>query len=589
MIRVLLLLAGAAAAWGGAMAATGGFDLRFGPIPIRSHNPVPALVVAAVCFAAAFVRGVAGVREALAWWWDAIERRAAIGATVAALWAVGVGAAWGTYVAGGPDSYCYLNQAELFARGDVRDVSPLAARAPWPGGANAFVPIGHVPSPRTPGASVPMCAAGYPLLMTAARLIAGRSAMFWIVPLTGGLAVWLTFLLGRRLAGPLSGLLAAGLLATSPTFLYQVVQPMTDVPAVALWTLALLAALSPRERVMTTAFLAGLATGAALMVRPNLLPLAVVTGGIACFARARAGRNVRSAGNLLLFAAGLLPFLAAIAAIQNAMYGSPFRSGYGDLESLFGLSHILPNLQRYPAWLLRTETPFVLLAIAAPLALRGEARRVAWWLLAFAGAVFACYIPYQIFDAWWYLRFVLPAYPPLLALSSAVLFSALARFPIRLRAAVTAVLAITLALLHLAAAMDGAVFRLRDLERRFRDGGEYIGRYLPTNAAVITFWQSGSIRFYSGRLTMVWYEIPPDSLDRAIAFLRAEGYRPYLLFEPAEEQEFRKRFEGHSALGALEWPPMADIARQVRIYDPLDRDRYFRGERVETHRVRSAR
>jgi hypothetical protein len=587
MIRVLLLLAGAAAAWGGAVAATGGFDLRLGSIPIRSHNPVPAFVIAAVCLSAAFFRGAAGIRDALGWWWDAIQRRAGLCAAGVAVWTIAVGAVWGTYVAGGPDSYCYVNQAEIFARGDVREGHPVAVRAPWPDGVKAFVPIGHVPSPGTRGAVVPMCAAGYPLLMAAARLIAGRTAMFWIVPLLGGLAVWLTFLLGRRVAGPLTGLLAALLLSTSPTFLYQVVQPMTDVPAVALWTLALLAALRSRERATTARVLAGMATGAALMVRPNLLPLAALTGGIACFARATVGRNFSSA--LTAFALGLLPFVAAIAVIQNAMYGSPVRSGYGDLESLFSVSHVLPNLQRYPVWLVRTETPFVLLALAAPLALAGDARRTAWWLLAFAAAVFACYIPYAIFDAWWYLRFVLPAYPPLLVLSSAVFFAALTRFPGRLRAAATAVVAIALALLHLAAAVDGAAFRLRDLERRFRDGGEYVARHLPADAAVITFWQSGSVRFYSGRLTVVWHEIPPRWFDRALDFLRAEGYRPYLLFEGEEEREFRKHLEGRSAISALDWPPMADINRQVRIYDPLDRERYFRGERVETHRVRTAR
>jgi hypothetical protein len=578
-------------AWGGAVAASGGFEFRLGPMPIRSHDPVPALVVAAVCLAAACARGAAGLREALAWWWSAIEGRAGVAAAIVAVWAVGVGAVWGTYVAGGPDSYCYVNQAEMFARGDVRDVQPVAARAPWPHGAAAFVPIGHVPSPGTPGAVVPMCAAGYPLLMAAARLVGGRTAMFWIVPLLGGLAVWLTFVLGRRVGGPLVGLLAALLLATSPTLLYQIVQPMTDVPAVALWTLALLAALPSPDRKMTRPFVAGLATGAALMVRPNLLPLGAVTGAIACLMRPSAAELTfrRTLAFALSFAAGLLPFVVAIAAIQNAMYGSPLRSGYGDLESLFGLSHVGPNLQRYPVWLLRTETPFVLLALAAPLALRGEARRLAWWLLALAAAVFACYVPYEVFDAWWYLRFVLPAYPPLLVLSSAVFFAALARIPHRLRAPAAAVVAIALVLLHLASAVDGHAFRMRDLERRFRDGGEYVARYLPRDAAVLTFWQSGSVRYYSGRPTLVWREIPAEWFDRALEFLRAEGYRPYLLFEQDEEQEFRKRFEGHSAFSALEWPPMADINRQVRIYDPLDRDRYLRGLRVDTHRVRTVR
>ena len=56
--------------------------------------------------------------------WRAIDRHGALIAGLAALGAFVVGLAWGTNVAGGPDSYCYLNQAELFEKfgeSDFRD------------------------------------------------------------------------------------------------------------------------------------------------------------------------------------------------------------------------------------------------------------------------------------------------------------------------------------------------------------------------------------------------------------------------------------------------------------------------------------
>jgi hypothetical protein len=582
MIRVLLLLAIAGAAWAGGVAVSGGFDLHVAGVPVRSHNPMPAAALAAMCFVAAFYRGPSAVRDAIAWWSAAVAGRAAAGGTALAIAAVAVGAIWGTYAAGGPDSYCYLNQAEIFARGTVRELQPIASLAPWPDPAAAFVPIGHVPSPGPVGAIVPMCAAGYPLMMAAARTVGGRPAMFWIVPLMGGLAVWLTFLLGRRVAGAPAGLLGALMLATSPTFLYQVVQPMTDVPAVALWTLALVVA------TRQSPFLAGLATGLALIVRPNLVPLAAVIWGQISILSLREDRDLTPQSWLratIAFGLGVLPFVLAIAAFQNAMYGGPLKSGYGDLGSLFGADHVFPNLKRYPVWLVRTETPFILLALAGPWALSGAARRTAWWLLAFAAATFACYIPYEIFDAWWYLRFVLPAFPPLLILSSAAFLFAVSRLSVPVRALAIGAITAVLVAFHLTAAMNGSAFRMRDYERRFRDGGEYVAQHLPANAAVITVWQSGSVRFYSGRLTMLWNSIEPDWLDRSLEFLRAQGYQPYFLFERSEEQEFRARFDRHSRLGALDWPPIADINRQVRIYDPSDLDRYKRGERVETHRV----
>src|SRR6185436_1727007 len=130
----------------------------------------------------------------------------------------------------------------------------------------------------------------------------------------------------------------------------------------------------------------------------------------------------------ILFAVGVAPFVLVVALLQNAMYGSPLRSGYGNLSFLFRLEHVWPNLQRYPVWLLQTETPLVLLALAAPWLIRDQfARRRSFWLLAFAVAVFACYIPYEVFDAWWYLRFVLPAYPALLVLTAVGLMALLGR------------------------------------------------------------------------------------------------------------------------------------------------------------------
>ena len=97
------------------------------------------------------------------------------------------------------------------------------------------------------------------------------------------------FLLGRHLAGPAAGLLAAALSAASPTFLIQLFQPMNDVTAAALWAAALVAAISAGARgTLSAAAGAGLLTAAALVVRPNLVPLAAVTGiGVMLLARDR--------------------------------------------------------------------------------------------------------------------------------------------------------------------------------------------------------------------------------------------------------------------------------------------------------------
>ena len=109
---------------------------------------------------------------------------------------------------------------------------------------------------------------------------------------------------------------------------------------------------------------------------------------------------------------------------------------------------------------------------------------------------------------------------------------------------------------------------------------------MPANAVLITVWQSGSVRFHAGREIVMWDSLDPAWLDRAITWLRSQGVEPYFLFERREEPEFRARFRGQSELGALDWPPRFDLGRQVRIYDPADRDRYLSGDTYSTENVR---
>ena len=505
-------------------------------------------------------------------------------AAIAAMAAAMAGVVWGTHAAGGQDSYSYLSQAELFASGRVAHTERLAAVAPWAYLADAFVPVGHVAAAGRVGASVPMCSAGYPIAMAAARLVGGRRAMFAIVPLCGAAAVWLTFVLGSRVAGPQAGAIAAMLLAASPTFLYQIVQPMSDVPATAAWVGALVAATHPRFATSPGLTLAGgFITGLAILVRPNLVPLAVVVAFAVFIVRPLDPRAVIRAW--IAFATGALPAVVTVALLQNAMYGGPLTSGYGDLSFLFRLEHVWPNLQRYPVWLIQTETPIVLLALAMPWVARDAVtRRQVLWLLAFVVAVFACYIPYVVFDAWWYLRFVLPAYPALLVLTAAaVVWLVQGRRSLWRVAGYTACAIVMVMLVR--ESIERHAFGLWQFERRFQLAGEYVDSRLPPNALVIAAQETGSVRFYSNRVTMAWRALPTDALGAALAFVRAHGYRPYLLIETGEQQEFVDRFQATSPIGGLAWPPIVDINHMLRIYDPDDYVRYRSGERVITERI----
>jgi thymidylate kinase len=129
------------------------------------------------------------------------------------------------------------------------------------------------------------------------------------------------------------------------------------------------------------------------------------------------------------------------------------------------------------------------------------------------------------------------------------------------------------------------VFQLANLESVFARAGDVVAARLPGNAIVITSRFSGSVRYYAGRRTIVWDVLDPAWLDRLVAYARDRGFEPYFLIDSSEEAAFRQRF-GTSPLARLDWPPLIEIAPQVRIYAPADRDRYLRGEARLTEYVR---
>ena len=501
-------------------------------------------------------------------------RAATIAALLLAVLAAGI--RWGTFVAGGSDSYCYLHQAERWASGTLQQPEPLALEAPWPDAAMTFAPAGHRPSPTVPGALVPICPAGLSIAMAPLLRAGGPGAAFLLVPLFGMLLVAATYFAGSRY-GARIGVASAVITASTPAFLYQQMQPMSDVPAAALWVAAVAGVTSARPR---GAVLGGAAAAAAIVVRPNLAPLAIP---LALFLVLRPERLWRERA-IAAVRFGAMTALGAlvVALIQDAFYGSPLATGYGPAATLFSAANITPNATRYATWLSETLTPGWVLAAAAPFLLPGALSRLLLWMFL---VNVACYLPYVPFDDWSYLRFLLPSIPLVVILAVAVIDSVCRRGWTWTSRPVLCLAAVAMAVFGVREAAARQTFELKRLEARFETAGRYVGETLPANAVVLTSWQSGSVRFYSGRKTVVWDSLDPAWLDRAVAFLRARGYEPYLLLESWEEPAFRRRFAG-SPLAALDWPPMADVATGVRLYRPDDRARYYRGEDVPTDYVR---
>jgi hypothetical protein len=503
-----------------------------------------------------------------------VRPRAFAAAASAALVALAIayaGLRWGVLVAGGSDSYGYVSQAELWRRGTLIVRQAIVRPTPWPHAAETWTPLGYRPSPRLRDAYVPMYAPGLPLLMAAAQAIGGFCAAFTIVPLCGALTVWLTFVLGRHLFDPPRIALAgAVLVAASPVFLYQVMNAMSDVPTTAFWTLALVLA------VMRRPLTAGLAMAVAIAIRPNLAPLAAIIAAWIWTSDAALAERSRS---LIRFAAGTSPSVIGILWLNARLYESPFTSGYGATADLYSLQYVAANLRNYASWLAEVETPIVALsaiyiaipAIGPPPRLRG-ARLLAGGTMA---AMVLSYLFYQPFDVWWYLRFLLPMWPPMMLATAAAIdgiSSRLRRSPRRSHvAAIAMTIVVALLVVHgLRLASARSVFDLGRSERKYIDVARFVAAVTEPDAVILSHQHSGSLRLYAGRVTLRYDILEPTWLDRALTSLESAGRHPYMVLDGEEVETFRRRFAGSRA-GVLA-PPIGQLNGVVFVYDPLRRE-----------------
>jgi hypothetical protein len=505
------------------------------------------------------------------------RRRLDACAAVLALAVTLIGLVWNTRVAAGADAYGYVSQVDLWLRGNLHIDQSFAASLPWPSARLTMLPLGY----RADGYRiVPMYPAGFPLMMAAAKLVGGPCAMFWIVPICGGALVLGTYAIGVRIARPAVGLAAAWIVATSPAMLFMLMAPMSDVPAAAAWAVAIACALGDT---LFAAASGGAAAALAILIRPNLAPLAAVIAAWRATG-SHEGLTLR-APRALLFGAIAAIGLVAVAVINAREYGSPLQSGY-DLTDAFAAAFLRPNLQRYVGWLVSVETPLALaglLALVVPsstLWRTAAARRAQWLFAAFAAVVWISYLFYVPWDAWWYLRFLLPSWP-LMAIGLAALLGRVGqpgqagpRHVGRFRQLVVAALLFALGVRGVVEARRRETFNVARGEAKYVEVARVVESITDPDAVIISMQHSGSLRYYAGRLTLRWDYGDPAWLDRTIDWLATHDHHPYFVLEPQEIEALRARSGSRSAAARLDWTPMVVFPNGgVRMFDALRRDR----------------
>lgn len=595
--RVAGVLAALGLGWAAWLYLFGGFDLRLGLFTLTTNEPLRPLVVGLVALAI-FLRlsdvrvWLASIRRILT---DGVPTAPLASALTGAVLVVGL--TYGSTSLAGSDIYGYFSQADLWVDGDLRIELPWVDEAPWRDADWTFTPLAYRPIGE-PGAvvMVPTYSSGLPLLMALAQIVGGYAAMFAVVPITGALVVLVTYGLGRRLGQPGAGLMASLLLATSPAFLMMVVLPMSDVPAAAAWVVAAWW-LPSRHRWAPVG--AGLAAAMAILIRPNLVFLAAVLGLWFLIEAVRAWPRVGTAIRRgAAFAAAAAVGVAGVAAINHHLFGSPFTSGYGDLDDMFQLAHIGPNVRNYFTWML-ASSPVGLLGLAvlaAPLLLWWRTREARQFMV--VGAIFVAgiwlhYCWYLVFDHWSYLRFLMPAWP-FMMLSAAAVAQALLRHRLLVVRVVTLALVGAIVVVQMRHTMSQYIFRLAESERHYPAAALVVRDRTPDNSVVIAMQHSGTIGYYGGRVVMRYDFLDADELDLAVDWLAERGIPVYALLQDFEVPRFEERFRGQRMAAELEdrciilYPGTSEI-RIYRLTGPVPHPTEFRRVEADVSHLRIVR
>ena len=286
----------------------------------------------------------------------------------------------------------------------------------------------------------------------------------------------------------------AALLAAYPVFILQSLQAMSDVPAT-LWALVtMLCASRAREGGWRWAVGCGLAFSIGVAVRPAsilmlipivvaLRPKAIVTAGIAS-----------------------MPVALALMWYHNALYGSPFMTGYGGAGSIVSLRGVPPCFATHSIALASLLTPLVfpgglLVAFDRRIEVRHRATLLAWF-----GVFFGFYSYYSYCPDAAATRFLLPAVPPLI-----IGFLRVAEWVLGNRRVLATALVLVVLAREVVQIGRMHVLHIDDWESVFPKTVEWVERNAPPNAVVLSAIMSGAFYADAGRITVRWDQLEPHT------------------------------------------------------------------------------
>jgi hypothetical protein len=450
-----------------------------------------------------------------------------------------------SYAVGGSDASGYANLARSLLTGRVKsEIRELDTFRLPENFAPIFTPLAYTSLGKNGTVTrmmSPFYPIGFPLHESIGALLAGwRLGPFLVSPLLGTLTCWLVFCIGLQfgLGRPLA---AAGALvmAVNPSFTFLALQPMSDVTA-AFWSVVLIwAALRSRENERWL-FAAGAAFGVAFLVRPtNVVMLAPLAFCVRW--------NVRRLG---LFILGGSPLAAVFLTYNQLVFGHPLQTGYNliGLQGLFTLKGFSARFNGYLYWIAVTMSPLLLIGWLGVAFLRSVERWRRALLIVWFGVFLIFYAGYDVFDEWWYTRFLLPAYPALI-IGALLTAQAVGMYVQKLgRVWRWAAATVFLAIIFVAPVLfihQQKILLMGKHEELHSGSTSMAAGLLPTRAVVVSFEMSGAIHFYTNHSVLIYNAVAAWQWPHLKRHILESGYEFYALLLDGEVDAAQQNVPGY--------------------------------------------
>jgi len=446
------------------------------------------------------------------------------------------------YAVGGPDSSGYMNEARMFAAGQLKvPVTPLQTMKLPISFTHCFTPLGFLTS--TKGRMVPSYPPGLPVhFAIAGKLFGWTRAPYVLVALLATLSLVVMFGIARELGlSRIWSYVAAMILASVPIVLSSAVQPMSDDVAM-FWALVAMYCALRSQRNASFAIFAGIALGVGVWVRPTNLLLALP---MALAMRFRWPLLWRTA-------VGALPIGLALAWYQKVQFGSALRTGYGTAGEMLQASIIAKCAPHHFLWLVKTMSPLAILGLFVVVADKRVDRWTRVLLPIWIGIFFAFYMAYDICSDWWDTRFLLPGLPALI-LASILVLQRIATT--RVRSIIAAVLALVMLITPITMARKLRVFGYGKGEQQWPRWVNWAESKLPPDSLLIGGIFCGAFYYYSGRYMVRWDQLESDDFQLMRAYAGNANLHWYAMMSSVadmQEEELAKRYPGNWTVVARE-------------------------------------